>query len=378
MRAAVAVLGVLWVASCGGGEPACVPNEQHACTCTSGAAGAQSCAADGKSFLACDCEPDAGVPVDASEPVDASASVDGAVPPDFAPPSCGCAAPTSCVDGGCGGCSMYGVVTGPASGTLGGQRAFDAQGYLYIDVFSAGLVRVPPGGGTVQVLVTNTQASYLGTGGVPFVEAGGTVLYQAQGAVMRYNPATQTSTTFAAATAAGGTNDNYGEGILEDSAGHVLVLRKGLVFNASDGSPATTRQSWILDYMVLTPTWVYNVGATRNYLLRTCFDGGGGELWGSGITDAYGLAVDGGGTLYFSQGNTNPATVFKVPWSGGAAQAVTTVPSNVLALAIDPSGQAVYTAGGNDATIWKIDTTTGAKVVYGCDPASTHHCGDTM
>ena len=61
------VVGTAMVAGCAGGEKtdqggggSCTPGQSQACACPNGAMGAQSCALDGSSFLACECSEPSG------------------------------------------------------------------------------------------------------------------------------------------------------------------------------------------------------------------------------------------------------------------------------------------------------------------------------
>lgn len=155
----------------------------------------------------------------------------------------------------------------------------------------------------------------------------------------------------------------------------VGALRAHLIFS-SDGSSVQTA-SWLGDYGILTPTAYLRLD--YGTVTSTCFDGSNPITWATGVTDGYGLALAADGSLFAGQGTTNPATVWRVPPGGGAAVAVTTVPMIVVTVVADLAGNYVYVAGVDDGnTIWQIDVATGAKVVYGCDPSSTHACGATQ
>jgi hypothetical protein len=291
-----------------------------------------------------------------------------------------CTAPQSCGGGGlantCGGCSAYGAYfTAPAAGAPGGQKIFDSAGYLYYPSFHGGLCRVPPGGGTIEVLVSLTSAGGLaGMSGSVYVAGDHAVLYEGVGNVFSYDPTPKSSTSFA--TLGGLAVGAFGLGVLSDSAGHVIALRQDVAFN-SNGSSAGPL-SFAGDYMVFSDRWVYVMSATRNTVWRMCFDGSGASAYGTGFGDGYGLALGSDGSLYFGQGNTNPATIYKVPPGGGTVIPLTQVPMAVLAVAADPNASAIYVSGtGDENTVWRIDTTSGAKMVYGCDPNSARHCGAT-
>jgi hypothetical protein len=209
-------------------------------------------------------------------------------------------------------------------------------------------------------------------GGTPYVRQNDTVLFQGANDVWVYTPATKTTSSFAGNLGP----TMYGKGILADAGGNIIVLRRNLVYDSNATKLGTF--AWGVDYMVITDGAVFSIDTGRTLLLQQCFDGSMVSLV-THVTDGYGLAVGPDGSFYYGQGNTNPAGVFKVAPGGGAPQQLTTVPMSVFAVAIDPSGSNVYVSGGGDHnTLWKINTATGAKVVYGCDPASTHKCGDTM
>lgn len=96
-RGAWLVVTMIACACSGPAEPACTPGESRACTCPSGAAGAQVCADDGTRLGACVCaELDAGVSdagreLDASQPLRDAGARDAYVPPrpDAGPPDAG-------------------------------------------------------------------------------------------------------------------------------------------------------------------------------------------------------------------------------------------------------------------------------------------------
>jgi hypothetical protein len=276
----------------------------------------------------------------------------------------------------CGGCTAYGFFGAPAANEPGGMHVFDSQGYLYFVSFTAGLSRVPPGGGTVEVVVSNATVGYNYMAGSVYVLADDTVLFQGPNTILRYHPTTKTYTTFAAAPE---TNDKIGMGILADAAGNVIALRKNQVFD-KNGNPLGT-VPWAGDFMVFSSTWTYVMGNTHNYVLEECFDGTDNASWPSPIgsfSDGAGLAMGADGSLYFGQGNTNPATIYKLGPAGGVPTLLTGVPMDVLGLEIDPTGTTLYASGAGDFnTVWAIDVASGSKVVYGCDPNSARKCGAT-
>jgi hypothetical protein len=193
--------------------------------------------------------------------------------------------------------------------------------------------------------------------------------------------------TFATIPMAMRPHDIFGFGILEDSAGNVVAPRKGLVFDKV-GNQLGDISSWTGDFLVFTSTSVFKMAVTKDSIIQSCFDGNGPSGANPisytppfGFQDGSGLAIAPDGTLYFGQGNTTPSTIYKVSPVGAppyTAQMLASVPMQVLNVSIDAGGSALYLSGSGDFdTVWKINTATGAKVVYGCDARSTRKCGDT-
>jgi len=174
---------------------------------------------------------------------------------------------------------------------------------------------------------------------------------------------------------AAGNGNAYGFGLLQDSTGQVALLGNDVIFS-SDGS-SNSSASWLSGYGVIAPT-AYFVNQSSS-ISWDCFNGTSFQsTYGSGITDGYGLALGADGSLYGSQGNHNPAAVYKIPPGGGAATTITTVPMAVVTVEADSAGQNIYLAGyGDGNTVWQLNLATGVKTVYGCDPNSTRACGAT-
>jgi hypothetical protein len=228
------------------------------------------------------------------------------------------------------------------------------------------------------VLVTPSQVNESGFTGSPLVLADDSLLVPGAdptrkvGTIYHYVPSTTTLTVWG--TDQRGTN--YGTGLVLDAQGNVLTL--GTIFNPSGTMSQVA--SWIVTYGVITPTAYFAINNGQTGFVEMCLDGTGSMPYGSGITDGYGLAVGTDGALYSSQGNHNPANVWKLPPGALTATSIATVPMNVMAVVADPSGKYIYLAGSGDGnTVWRVDTSTGTKVVYGCDTTgSTRACGATM
>jgi hypothetical protein len=253
------------------------------------------------------------------------------------------------------------------------------MGDLFITSSGGGVLEVPPGGGPVTVVLTPAQVHENGFLGPPLVMTDNSLLVQGADSsqttavIYRYVPSTAGLQMWATDPR----GSYYGRSLVQDANGSVLSLGSGTIFS-SDGTMSQAA-NWLSIYAVIGPTAFY-VESGGTAIEKLCFDGSHSTPYASGITDGYGLAIGSDGALYSSQGNTNPATVWKVPPGGGTAISFATVPMDVVTVEADPSGPYIYLAGSLDGnTVWRVDTSTGAKVVYGCDSkGSTRACGSTM
>jgi hypothetical protein len=296
-------------------------------------------------------------------------------------PDCGCTLPSVCESNSqCGGCSTYGPIYGPASGTIGGVRDFDSKGDLFINSEGGGMVEVPPGGGQVVLLAGYSSSLHTdGLLGTPLVLADDSVLVagvdssQTNAVIYHWVPGSSGVTPWGT----GGAANAFGFGLLLDTNNDVIDLRDGQVFK--NGGTSWFLEGWLGDDAVITPTGVFHFSSVATQIDESCFDGSSSLTYASGFTDGYGFAMLPDGSMYVGQGNHDPSTIWKISPGGGSASALTTVPMGVPTLAPDPQGSYVYGAGyGDGNTVWRIDTTSGAIMVYGCDPVgSTRPCGAT-
>lgn len=275
--------------------------------------------------------------------------------------TCTVSPPTTWGDGG-PGATVPGEFNAPLPDTLGGQRVFAPDGTLWYLSYVGALYSVPPGGGPATAHVTDDEVGANGFGGTPFVDADGTILFESGGSgIVRYDPPSDTWETIADTTV-----DYYGVSqLFRDIDGNLVTGRPQQVVRP-DGSFADV--PFLRDYIVNTPEWVYTLESGNVHRRR--HDGSEESVWGTGCTDGYGLARGVDGSLFCSQGNTQPAAVHQIPPDGGAALVVGYVPSAVLFVATHPVTGKVYLAGygvgGND--VFEFDPVTGESVLYGDAP----------
>ncbi|MFT4626097.1 MAG: hypothetical protein ACI8PZ_004769 [Myxococcota bacterium] len=265
-------------------------------------------------------------------------------------------------DDGGGGAAVPGEFNAPLPGTLGGQRVFAPDGTLWYLTYGGYLASTPPGGGVSTLHVHDSEVGAHGYGGTPFVEDDGTVLWETGGSgVARFDPGSGTWATIA------DTPFNYYgvSQLFRDVDGNIVTGRPGLVIRPDDSQVGV---DFLRDYVVNTHDWVYTMESTTVYRQR--HDGSERSVWGTGCVDGYGMALGLDGSLYCSQGNTEPASVHRIPPEGGAATVLGTVPAKVLFVATHPVTGNIYLAGfgaaGDD--VYEMDPVTGDSVLYGDAP----------
>ena len=260
-------------------------------------------------------------------------------------------------------------IFGPAaSNASGGQRVMDSQGFLYItsywDMAGSGTFgRVPPGGGTVEVLKTS-MTDFGGTyawAGEPYVLDDDTVLVSANSGIVHYEP---TSGTIAPYNA--GTTNGFGFSVVVDASKRILAT--GMSPDFFEPSAAGRQVgTFASSYATIFGGWLYAVEGSS--VEQRCLDGvtvAPVRSWTT--TDAYGAAIGADGDLYVTQGNTSSPGVYRVDLSGGSVTLVATIPGYDGAgyLAADTAGM-LYVVPWPGHTVWRVNPATGARFVYGCE-----------
>jgi len=259
-------------------------------------------------------------------------------------------------------CNLLAAFTGSASDAPGGQRIKDSSGYLYYLSYDQGFYRVPPGGGTSELLLADSELSCNGLLGNVYVREDDMVLLDGcDYGVVVYDPSTDTWEVYSEIE---DPYVNYSFGVLADSEGNVIHLYTGTVIHTD----LSTEVASIFGlYSVITDDYVYTLESS--YIYRQEHSGGNREQWGSGISDGYGLAIGADGSLYVGQGNTDSSTIFKIPAGGGTALSFTNVPIRVTAVIADADGS-IYASGYSpNNSLYLIDPDTGDVSGYGCDPS---------
>jgi hypothetical protein len=255
------------------------------------------------------------------------------------------------------------VLTGPAPGTMGGQRAFDSQGNIYLFTYQGGLYKVSPTGGKTLLLGKYQIPGYPdGLTGSPLVIDDHTLLLETGvSGIMKLDLATLALTPYAAL-------DSYGYGIsnlLLDKNGIIIAGRtKTLILP----NGAQVKLDALGGFMVYSDSAIYK--SVYNGIEKCDLDGGNQVLFSTGMTFLYGIAMGPDGSIYAGMGAGSPTdipiVIYKLAPQTGVLSQFVTVPNWVDSLVSD-GGRYLYAGGFHSGTwsssdmedIYRIDLETG-------------------
>ena len=248
----------------------------------------------------------------------------------------------------------------------------DSQGNLYIASYGGGLLKVPPGGGPVEVVVSPPDVGVNGFSGAPLVRTDDSVLLQGMSAIYRYVPGAVPAVQVWQTTSGG---HYYGAGLLEDAQGNVAAFGAATLWDAGGASHPLP---WLTSYAVITAT------ASRRFsgasLQSLCFDGTPLSTYSPGYGDHYGSPWS--PMARCSAARATPP----LPPSGACRPAAAAWPRSPPCRwpsspwwPTRPAGTSTPPATATATPSRRIDPQTGAKVVWGCDlVGSVRPCGATM
>jgi len=255
------------------------------------------------------------------------------------------------------------VLTGPATGTMGGQRAYDSHGNVYLFTYEGGLYKVTPAGAKTMLLSLNQiPGSPNGLLGSPLVLDDNHLIFDTGvSGVMELNLTTLALTPYAPLT-----SYYYGiSNMLLDQNGIIVAGRTQTLILPGG---AETQLSALSEYMVYTNTAIYKSESFG--IGQTDLSGNNHVLYTTTGQYLYGIAMGPDGSVYAGMGSgitSDPITIFKLVPGTGTVTSFVTLPNWIDSLVSD-GGNNLYAAGfffnrpgtGDSEAIFKIDLTTGA------------------
>lgn len=256
------------------------------------------------------------------------------------------------------------MLTGPAPGTIGGQRAFDSHGNVYLFTYQGGLYRVSPTG-TKTLLLDRflLPGGPNGLSGSPLVIDDNTLLLDTGASgIMKLDLTTLALSPFASLDSA-----YYGtSNLLLDKNGIIIAGRTQTLLLPGGGQ---VHLNAVSGFMVYSDSTIFK--PALNGIDACDLDGGNKRSFYGNCQFMYGIAMAPDGSVYAGMGagfpTDVPIVICKLDPRSGVLSSFATVPNWVDSLVSD--GNKYLYAGGfcpgpwsnpQMETIYRIDLQTGA------------------